>query len=158
MHIVDVWNVFTYANDIRKERKVSRKMNVAFYLTPKSNVVYLFGDYTLKQGLERMRTGGYTAVPVIDREGKYIGTITEGDILWFMYDFYRNGNTELKEMSTQVVVSDVMNKRYDPVHVDVSENQLFLGAMAQNFVPVIDDRQSFIGIVTRKTILSMMNK
>ena len=45
-------------------------MNIAFLLQPKSDTAFLYDDFTLRQGLEKMRHHGYTAIPVIDREGK----------------------------------------------------------------------------------------
>ena len=59
-------------------------MNAAFFLTPKSEVVYLTEDMTLRQALEKMEYHRYQAVPIIDEEGKYIGVLTEGDVLWAM--------------------------------------------------------------------------
>ncbi|MDD4124282.1 MAG: CBS domain-containing protein [Eubacteriales bacterium] len=134
-------------------------MNAAFYLTPKSSVVYLYGDQSVRQGLEKMKSHGYTAVPVIDREGKYIGVAAEGDFLWFMFDLARNGNTDIirdiKNASVQAVINTY---KYEPVSVNVSEEELILMAMNQNFVPVIDDRQMFIGIVTRRSIISKITE
>ena len=57
-------------------------MNIAYFLLPKSNVAYLYDDYTFRQGLEKMRYHGYTAIPVITRNGTYVGTVSEGDFLW----------------------------------------------------------------------------
>ena len=45
-------------------------MNILFFLRPKSGVTYLTLGNSLRQGLERMR-GGYTEVPVVDKEGNY---------------------------------------------------------------------------------------
>ncbi len=132
-------------------------MNAAFYLTPKFNVVFLYGDFTVRQGLEKLKRHGYTAVPVIDREGRYIGAASEGDFLWFMFDLARNGNKEILKDIEGALVKDVINTcKYEPVSVNVSEEELILMAMNQNFVPVIDDRQMFIGIVTRRSIISKM--
>ena len=57
-------------------------MNIAYFLLPKGRVAYLYDDYTFRQGLEKMRHHGYTAIPVISRNGQYIGTVSEGDFLW----------------------------------------------------------------------------
>ncbi|MBR0179284.1 MAG: CBS domain-containing protein, partial [Firmicutes bacterium] len=57
-------------------------MNIAFFITPKSNVTYLYDDYTVRQCLEKMRFHGFAAIPVINRQGHYVGTISEGDLLW----------------------------------------------------------------------------
>lgn len=57
-------------------------MNVLFFLTPKENVAYIYEDYTVRQALEKMKYYHYSAIPIIDREGHYVGTVTEGDFLW----------------------------------------------------------------------------
>ena len=57
-------------------------MNILFFLKPKAEVSYLYEDFSMRQGLEKLERSGYTAIPVINRQGKYIGTITEGDFLW----------------------------------------------------------------------------
>ena len=44
-------------------------MNALFLLKSKASVALVYDDNTLRQGLERMRAHGYTAIPVINREG-----------------------------------------------------------------------------------------
>ena len=44
-------------------------MNVITLLTPKAQVAYLYDDFTIRQGLEKLRIHGYTAIPVLDRIG-----------------------------------------------------------------------------------------
>ena len=61
-------------------------MNILFFLTPKEDVAHVDEDDTMRQVLEKMEHHGYTAIPLLSREGKYIGTITEGDLLWFLKD------------------------------------------------------------------------
>lgn len=61
-------------------------MNVVSFLTPKSQVAWVCADATVRQGLEKLRSRGYTAIPVLDRDGLYIGTVSEGDFLWHMLD------------------------------------------------------------------------
>ncbi len=56
-------------------------MNIAFFLTPKSEIVYETIDATMRQALEKMEHHRYTAIPLIDKKGKYVGAITEGDLL-----------------------------------------------------------------------------
>ena len=63
-------------------------MNILFFLTPKSEVAFLYDDQTLRQALEIMEYHRYTAVPVINKQGEYIGTITEGDMLWGIKNEY----------------------------------------------------------------------
>ena len=56
-------------------------MNIAYFIHPKQDVATLYDDCTLRQGLEKMRHHGYTAIPVVTRDNKYVGTVTEGDFL-----------------------------------------------------------------------------
>ena len=63
-------------------------MNILFFLTPKSDVVYINDDETLRQALEKMEHHRYAAVPVINHQGRYVGTLTEGDLLWGIKNQY----------------------------------------------------------------------
>lgn len=130
-------------------------MNIAYFLIPKSDVAYLYDDCTFRQGLEKMRHHGYTAIPVIDREGRYVGTVSEGDFLWRMLDPDHAGEEPaftMKDME-RLRVRDILKGNHPPVPITVSVEDLLQSAMTQNFVPVVDDLGRFIGIVTRRDIL-----
>ena len=47
---------------------------------------------------------------------------------------------------------------YKAVPVTTSMNDLLAAAVTQNFVPVVDDRQIFIGMVRRQAILEYFYK
>ena len=66
--------------------KGALSVNIAYFLLPKSRIAYLYDDFTFRQGLEKMRNRGYTAIPVITRDGRYVGTVSEGDFLWRLLD------------------------------------------------------------------------
>lgn len=125
-------------------------MNVLFFLTPKEDVAYIEEDDTLRQVLEKMEHHGYTAIPLLSKEGKYIGTVTEGDLLWFLKD--RNF-PDLKLLEDMTITA--IERRRDNKAVNIQENMenLFEKVTNQNFVPVVDDHKVFIGIVTRKDVL-----
>ncbi len=125
-------------------------MNLLFLLHPKSLVAYLDSDCTARQGLEKMRAHGYTAIPVINSAGEYIGTVSEGDFLWALVD---ENECNLKKLE-KIKLTDIMRGvRDSAVKVDTKMDDLLLQIMEQNFVPVTDDRNIFIGIVTRKDII-----
>ena len=125
-------------------------MNVLFFLKPKATVAYVYCDNTLRQALEKMRFYGYSAIPVLDREGKYIGTVTEGDFLWKLSDASAWDN----HAQERLYVRDILRTDHNPsVNVNASIEDLLLMAMNQNFVPVMDDTGTFIGIVTRRDIM-----
>lgn len=125
-------------------------MNVLFFLTPKSEVAHLHDDWTLRQGIEKLERSGYTALPLIDRQGHYIGTVTEGDILRTLKKRY-----DMNLRSAEAVSILAVERRVDihPVSIDATMEDLVRMAMNQNFVPVLDDNKIFIGIVTRKDII-----
>lgn len=125
--------------------------NVLMLLTPKENVAYLQGDNTLRQGLERMRAHGYTAVPVLEEDGSYLGSVSEGDFLWHIVE--QNGKCGMKAQESGLIRDLVRPGWNPPVRVDAPLDALLQSALVQNFIPVVDDRGAFIGIVTRKDIL-----
>ncbi len=130
-------------------------MNVLFFLKPKVSVAYIYDSSTVRQGLEKMKHYGYTAIPVIDRDGRYIGTVTEGDFLWKLTE----ENAWETHAQERLNVRDIMQRSHNPpVNVNASLEDLLLQAMNQNFVPVVDDLGSFIGIVTRRDIMQYYYK
>ena len=125
-------------------------MNILFFLTPKDTVEFIYNDFSLRQTIEKMEHHKYTAIPVLTKKGTYVGTITEGDILRVLKDKYSLNLQEAEEFPINKVP-----RRWDnnPVDINCKMEDLFLSAMRQNFVPVVDDKRKFIGIITRKDIL-----
>lgn len=129
--------------------------NILFFLTPKCDVVYVYEDANIRQVLEKIRYHKYTAMPIISREGKYVGTITEGDLLWKMAD----ENIATFEEAEEIPISDISRRvNNHPVNVEAKMENLIDLAIRQNFVPVVDDDNVFIGIVTRKDIIQYLYK
>jgi len=130
-------------------------VNIAYFLLPKNRVAYLYDDCTFRQGLEKMRHHGYTAIPVITRNGQYVGTVSEGDFLWRLLADEPSAqfSRSMKDLE-QLRVRDILRgNNYPSVRITVSMEELLNSAMNQNFIPVVDDIGSFIGIVTRKDII-----
>ena len=125
-------------------------MNILFFLTPKSEVAYIYDDYTIEQALQVFQTYRYSAIPMIDRDGKYICTITEGDFLWGMYE---NEAITPENLYTKKVGELVPRVQHKAVSSTARMEDMMSIAKDQNFVPVVDDNGVFIGIVTRKEIL-----
>lgn len=130
-------------------------MNILFFLTPKSEVAYIEDTFSLRQILEKMEVHRYSAIPILTKQGEYAGTITEGDILWYCK---KTGLSKLNDSET-VFLSDIPKKfEYASVSINSNMEDLISRAMAQNFVPVVDDNNKFIGIVTRKDIIGYCYK
>lgn len=125
-------------------------MNLLFLLTPKAQCEYLREEDNLRQALERLQSTGYAALPILGKDGRYRGTLTEGDLLWALKDLCEMD----LQRATKHGIMEISHKRDNrPVRVDTRVEDLLSTAMEQNFVPVVDDRESFIGIVTRKAVL-----
>ena len=122
----------------KKLRERGFFMNVISLLTPKAQVAYLYDDYTVRQGMEKFRISGYTALPVLSRDGMYLGTVTEGDFLWHMVDEQNNSLREHEKHPLKAVMRSEFNP---PVSVRVTMDDLLDHAMRQSFIPVVDDRE-----------------
>ena len=125
-------------------------MNILFFLKPKAEVAFVYDYHTLRQAMEIMEYHKYSSIPMINREGKYVGTITEGDLLWGLKKL---NILNLKEAEDIAITKIARRADYRPVSADSNMEDLMEKAMDQNFVPVIDDQQNFIGIITRKDII-----
>ncbi len=129
-------------------------MNIMFFLTPKSEVAYIYDHSTVRQAVERLRSRGFAAIPVIDREGHYVRSITEGDILRHVLEV----EGSIKTLELEIVASLPHTTEFEPVTIDTDIEDLIRVSMRQNFVPVVDDNKVFIGIVTRKDIINFCYK
>lgn len=126
-------------------------MNILFFLTPKSEVAYLYDTDSLEQALKKMESHRYSAIPIIAREsGRYVGTLTEGDLLWNIRD---NENLPLQSAEKLSIMEIERNRDNEPVEADADMEDLINKAVNQNFVPVVDGDQCFIGIIKRKDII-----
>ncbi|MCH5202311.1 MAG: CBS domain-containing protein [Oscillospiraceae bacterium] len=125
-------------------------MNIPSLLLPKANIMYLNSKDSVEFALSVFQTNSYTAVPVINKEGKYKGTITEGDFLYFIKE---NPDIDLKK----VKVHDLLRKSFNEAEkITASFDKLLVKCLDQNFVPIVDDRNIFVGIITRKVIIQYL--
>ena len=129
-------------------------MNILFFLKPKSETEYIYTDESLRQVLEKMEYHRFSAVPMIDREtGEYVGTITEGDLL---IEIKNRFDLSLKD-AEDIKITDIPRRRDNkPVDADANMEDLFQTVMNQNFVPVIDDKRHYNGIITRKDVIGYL--
>ncbi|MGI5875278.1 MAG: CBS domain-containing protein [Dethiobacteria bacterium] len=125
-------------------------MNIAFFLVPKKDVVYLPFESTMRQALEKMEYHRYSAIPIVDNEGKYAGTITEGDLLWKLKNTSGLTFEETKNICLKDIPRRIVNT---PVRIDAKMKDLLTLAIDQNYVPIVDDNNIFIGIIRRREII-----
>lgn len=111
---------------------------------------YLYDDYTIRQALEKLEVSGYAAIPILNRQGEYRGTLKEGDLLWAIKNMC---NMDMRQAECRRIMEIPRRKDNIPVRVTASMQDLIERASHQNFVPVIDDYGAFIGLITRKAII-----
>lgn len=124
--------------------------NILFFLTPKAMCAFVYDDYTVRQALEKMESAGYSALPILNKHGEYRGTITEGDLLWALKNMCY---LDMRQAEARKIMEISRRRDNIPVRVTTSMYDLAQRANTQNFVPVVDDKDTFIGIVTRGSII-----
>ena len=124
--------------------------NILFFLTPKAMCAFLYDDYTIRQAIEKMEVAGYAAIPILNRQGEYRGTLKEGDLLWAMKNMC---DMDMRQAECRRIMEIPRRKDNVPVRITASMQDLIERASNQNFVPVIDDYGAFIGLITRKAII-----
>ena len=128
-------------------------MNVAFFLTPKSEVVWVSASGTVEQALERMKPNGFGSVPILDDDGGYVGTLSTGDLMWHLMQLPGTW----QDIARSTPLSSVRRRLDDSaVHIDAEFRQLVARVTTQGFVSVVDDRGVFIGIVRRRPIIEYL--
>ena len=124
--------------------------NILFFLLPKAMCAYLYDDATIRQAIEKMEAAGYTSIPILNKQGEYRGTLTEGDLLWALRCLC---DMDMRQAEAHRICEISRRKANVPVRVTTSMHDLIDRASTQNFVPVVDDKEAFIGIVTRRSII-----
>lgn len=125
----------------------------AFLLQPKSTIGTIDTTSSVRQAIEKMKHHGYTAIPVVTENGEYYGTISEGDFLWHLV----NRNSSDLRNTEDETVTKIMRKPWNPpVRFDTPLEDVLERVLNQNFIPVVDDRNIFMGIITRKSVLEYL--
>ena len=125
-------------------------MNIALFLSPKSEIVYLTEDMTLRQAMEKMEFHRYQSVPVLTKDGQYSSVLTEGDLLWK----FKNTPDFTFAAAERILLKEVPRHfRYETIRVDQDMDSIIETSYRQSFVPVVDDADSFIGLIKRSDII-----
>lgn len=139
-----------YAASALKRFGMEDSMNVAFFLSPKNEIVYLYEDMTLRQAMQKMEHHRYQSLPILTSDGKYAGVVTEGDLLWA----FKNRPGFAFVDAENMMLSDIPRHfHYETIAIDQSMDSLIDASYRQSFVPVVDDTDTFIGLIKRSDII-----
>lgn len=130
-------------------------MNILFFLIPKSQVAYVEDDFTLRQTAEKLQNRGYSAIPILNKEGRYLATVSAGDLFWYIKN---HAGMNYKSAENISIMEVPLVRSVQAIRFDAKMENLLNLAMTQNFVPVLDDSGVFMGIVTRKAIIEYFVK
>ncbi|MBR5529521.1 MAG: CBS domain-containing protein [Oscillospiraceae bacterium] len=124
--------------------------NILFFLTPKAMCAFVYDDFTVRQAIEKMESSGYSSLPILNKKGEYRGSLTEGDLLWAMKNLCY---MDMRQAEARKIMEISRRRDNKPVKVTANMYDLVSQASTQNFVPVVDDKETFIGIITRGAII-----
>jgi CBS domain-containing protein len=125
-------------------------MKIASFLYPKNEVAYITSSASMREALEQLEHLYYTALPIVDSEGKYVGTLSEGDLLWKLKNTPGIDFDNLQQVPVSEIEKHIHN---ESVSINAHIEDMLALAADQNFVPVVDDENIFIGIIRRKDII-----
>ncbi len=128
-------------------------MNVFNFLTPKNKTQYLQYNSTIRQALEKFDYYKFTTIPLIDSEGKFVTTLSEGDILRYIKN---DCNFNIAKAESITIDQIEKYRSYQALTINTSIDTIIRLTLQQNFIPIIDDRGIFIGIIKRKTIIDYL--
>ena len=130
-------------------------MNILRFMIPKSLVEYIDTSSTVRQALEKMRYHHYVAIPVLNDEGIYVGTLRNDDIFKYFLD---NGKFDSRAAERDSVMSILDVEYSKPLYHNATVNELIENVKEHNFVPVVDDRGCFIGMILRRDVLNFLSE
>lgn len=129
---------------------MEQKINIAQIMMPKVMTVCICENDTVRQGMEVFQRYGYTAIPVVGEDGKYRGSVTEGD---FWRHMCRIGTTD-KKVQESYRIRDIIRPDFcEPLSIDADLQAVVDTALKQNFTPIIDGRGCLSGIITRQILI-----
>ena len=109
----------------------------------------------MRQALEKMEYHRYTAIPILTKDEKYVGTLTEGDLLWKL-----KHTSDLDfDKTKEILLTDApLQREVKPISVRTDIEGIYNLAIDQNFIPVVDDLETFIRIIRRRELIEYMYK
>ena len=128
-------------------------MNIAMLLNPKCDISFLNSNDSVRQGLEKFKIHKYTAVPVLNDDGSYFGIISDKDFLTHILHSENYCINDFEDTKIGEIISRGTNP---PVNINASAEELISRITDYNFVPVVDSRNYFVGIITRKSVINYL--
>lgn len=124
--------------------------NIIIFLTPKINTHYISSNSTIRQTIEKFDVHKFSVVPLIDEDGRFVSTVSEGDILRFIKN---KCDFDIKIAESEYIKNIEKYRSYKALPISTPLEEVIKMSLEQNFIPVVDDRGVYIGIIKRSTII-----
>jgi len=132
---------------IAREFERFLKGHVDVYLTPAEEVALFVDTHNADHVLLLLASNGFSRVPVITKDKKYVGTISIADIMSYQS---KNGLQDWEMAQTDIAL--MANSKISTVSVDADVTEVLHKLVDFPFLPVVTADQTFVGIITRKSI------
>jgi len=123
-------------------------------IIPHEKVAHVQLGNPLEHALLVLIKSGYSAIPVLDSDYKLHGHISKALILDSLLGLER---IELERLNDRKV-EEVMDKKIPWIHKDATFQRALAMSINHPFICVLDDDRSFVGILTRRSILALINR
>ncbi|WP_050613405.1 CBS domain-containing protein [Bacillus testis] len=137
------------------------------------DVVCAHLDMTLKDLLKKMIDCKIGGMPVVDANGTLVGMVSDGDILRHLapqkqsvYDFFtmityipeKKLDTTVSERMNETVETILANRKIITLSPDDDLNEVVATISKHHFkkIPVIDENEKVIGVISRGDVLRMI--
>lgn len=120
-------------------------------LISKSKVVTIYSDITIGEALKILLKSNLSSIPVLERDSnRYLYSISAYGLLKAVSA--KNGDEAYQDPISKVDVERLIV----PCQTDTEVRHLVYLVVNQNFVPVVDAKGIFQGIVTRKNVINYL--
>ncbi len=128
--------------------------SILFYLTPKKEVTYVGESFTIRQTIETMEHHHFMILPVLSERGEYLYSISSSDLLFYII----RHKLTMENIDENLLAEIKPERDIKATKVDGTIRDVMKLASEQNFVPVVDDRNVFMGIITRRSLMRAFNE
>lgn len=129
--------------------------NIFQLLTPKSNTTFLSEKNTIRQAIEVFDVHKFSVLSILNKQGEYVSTISEGDILRYIKN---SCNFDISKAESKLISEIEHYRPYTSININATIEEIYDLILSQNYIPVVDDRKKYIGIITRKDVLLLLEK
>ena len=145
--------------ELRQEFEAKQKEQEDFlishldhYLIPADELAIFIDTHNSDHVMLLLVNNGYSRVPVITKDKKYVGTISIADIMSYQVK-HQLTEWELNQMD----IGQMVNTKIKTIRKEADLTGIMHLLVDYPFLPVLDDDQQFLGIITRRSILKAVN-